>query len=81
MTIEYELVKKFEDKGLRCGNEVIIFKNFCDEFISACQLASLAIIGIESFYLLHSGRVKPEMGEIGDFSSVYADDMAGYVKK
>ena len=67
---EFELMKAFDNKGVICGNELIVFKEFCNDFINAAKLAGLVVIGIEGFHLLKDGSVKPNMDEIADFSDI-----------
>jgi len=70
MTDEAELLKAFEDKGVSYGNELIIYRESCNDFIQASKLAGLAVIGIEGFHLLQNGSVKPNVDEIADFSDI-----------
>src|SRR3989344_2310072 len=76
-----KLLKAFEAKGVGYGQELIIFKPFCNEFIQASRLAGLAIIGIDGFYLLQDGSVKPNIDEIADFSDVEASSLDEYINK
>lgn len=80
MNDDTDLQKAFEDKGVNCGGELIIYKEYCGLFVQATKRAGLAVIGIEGFYLLISGDVKPNMEEIADFSGIECNDYCKYVE-
>lgn len=81
MTSETELLVEYEAKGILNGGELIVFKEFCTDFVSACRLAGLAITGIEGFYLLQDRFIKPNMEEIADFSGIKADELDRYIEE
>ena len=80
MTNETELLRTFNDKGVRYGNELIVLKKFCSDFINACRLARLGVIGIEGYYLLEDGSVKPNLDEIADFSDIEDGNVDVYIE-
>jgi len=80
MRDEADLLSEFNEKGVRYGNELIVFKNFCSEFINACRLARLGVVGVEGFYLLEDGRVRPNLEEVADFSDIEDDNLDRYVE-
>jgi fructose-1-phosphate kinase PfkB-like protein len=81
MNFETQLLKAFEFKGVACGQELIVFKEFCNDFIKTSKRSGLAVIGIEGFHLLQNGSIKPNMDEIADFSDVEADVWEDYIEK
>lgn len=80
MTSEAELLRAFNDKGVRYGNELIVLKEFCSEFINASRLARLGVVGVEGFYLPKNGNVRPNLDEVADFSDIENDNFDGYVE-
>lgn len=81
MNVEVDLLKKFNQKGVRYGVELIILKQFCEEFIASCEQADLAIIGIEGFYLNADGNIMPNLGEITDFSEINSENWYTYLQQ
>lgn len=79
MNTETNLIKKYLDKGVLYGNELIIRKVFCDEFISSSKSLGLAVVGIEGFNQLKDGNMQPNMDEIADFSEIEANDWDEYL--
>ena len=81
MADEAELLKAFEDKGVVCGSELIVLKDFCNDFMQASKLAGFAVIGIEGFHLLIDGSVQPDIDEIADFSDIEGGkNLDGYIE-
>jgi hypothetical protein len=80
MTDEADLLREFNDKGVLYGNELIVFKEFCSDFINACRLARLGVVGVEGCYLLEDGGVKPNLDEVADFSDIEDDNFDGYIE-
>lgn len=81
MKTEVELVKDFATKGVSYGQELIVLKEFCGEFVESSRQARLVIVGIEGFHLLSNGAVKPNLDEIADFSDLDTEDWDQYVEK
>ena len=76
-----KLIYEYIDKGVRYGGELIVSKQFCDEFISSCELVNLAIIGIEGFLFYEDETVEPVLDEIADFSDISSDNWQEYLEK
>jgi hypothetical protein len=81
MNVEAQLLKAFEFKGVVYGQELIVFKKFCNDFIQTSRRAGLAVIGIEGFHILQDGSIKPNMDEIADFSDIEAGIWDEYIEK
>ena len=81
MTDEAKLLKCFESKGVIYGDELIVLKKFCTEFMQASKLAGFAVIGIEGFYLFKDGSVKPNIEEVADFSDIESVFFNEYIEK
>ncbi|MBL4906774.1 MAG: hypothetical protein JKX94_04920 [Sneathiella sp.] len=77
---ETELLRSFKMKGVGNGQELIIYKQFCLNFIKACKQAELAIIGIDGFYILNDGSIRPNLDEIADFSDVEAKKFVDFTE-
>ena len=67
---EADLLESFSGQGVFCGTELIVKKVYCGDFMQASKSAGFAVIGIEGFYLLKDGSVKPNLDEIADFSDI-----------
>ncbi|ADZ90139.1 hypothetical protein [Marinomonas mediterranea] len=67
---EADLISLFNDKGVFCGSEFIVNRAYCGDFLQASKSAGFAVIGIEGFYLLKDGSLKPNLDEIADFSDI-----------
>jgi len=78
MKSETELMQSFDGKGVKSGEELIVFKEYCREFVNECENAGFAVLGIEGFFLLQDGHVKPNLDEIADFSDVHAGSWDEY---
>jgi hypothetical protein len=78
MKSEAELMQSFGRKGVKSGEELIVFKEYCREFVRECENAGFAVLGIEGFFLLQNGHVKPNLDEIADFSDVQAGSWDEY---
>ena len=81
MINEVDLLKKYNQKGVLYGDELIILKEFCEEFIASCEHADLAIIGIEGFYLFSDGNIMPNLDEITDFSEINSENWYTYLQQ
>ena len=81
MTEEEKLLKKFESKGVYCGDELIVFKEFCRDYIYACKVSGFAVIGIEGFQLYEDGRVQPILDEISDFSDIEYSSFSDHIEE
>ncbi|WP_353666554.1 hypothetical protein [Marinomonas sp. THO17] len=75
--MEVDLLKPFNGKGVFCDGEFIVYKAHCAAFLQASKSAGFAVIGIEGFYLLKDGSVKPNLDEIADFSDIKNGDRLG----
>jgi len=80
MTEEAKLLKLFESKGVFFGNELIVFKEFCRDFIYASKVSGFAVIGIEGFQLFEDGSIKPILNEISDFSDIVHGNVDDYME-
>lgn len=78
---ETDLLELFNDKGFPCGDEFIVNKTYCCDFVKASKSAGFAVIGIDGFHLLEDGSVKPNLNEIADFSDIDAgNDLGEYIE-
>ncbi|MCP4037284.1 MAG: hypothetical protein GY733_10135 [bacterium] len=68
-TTEERIQEAFADVGTAQGGEFHVPASAADRYIDACVQASLAIVGIEVFRL-EGRRLRPDLGQIADFSSV-----------
>jgi hypothetical protein len=81
MTEEAKLLKLFESKGVFFGNELIVFKEFCRDFISASKVSGFAVLGIEGFQFFEDGSIKPVLNEISDFSDVEYSNVDDHIEE
>ncbi len=71
----------FKDKGVFCDDELIVNKAHSSTFLNASKYAGFAVIGIEGFYLLNDGSIKPNLDEIADFSDIEEEnDFCEYIE-
>ena len=80
LTDEAKLLKLFESKGVFFGNELIVFKEFCRDFVYASKVSGFAVIGIEGFQLFEDGSIKPILNEISDFSDIVRGNVDDYME-
>jgi hypothetical protein len=75
------LLKRFQSRGFKVGQELAIYPKYLHAFLDDSDRADLAIIGIEGINKLHNGLVVPCVEEIVDFSSISADTWESYREK
>ncbi|MCL2779809.1 MAG: hypothetical protein FWD73_17600 [Polyangiaceae bacterium] len=69
-TAEKRIQEAFASVGLEYGGEFFILASTADRYIDACVQESLAIGGIEAFWL-QGKKLKPNLNQIADFSSIF----------
>jgi len=68
MKNEQKLLKLYENKGFILDNEeIIIFKEYCLDYIQSCKKSNLIILGIDGYYL-EDPIIRVNTLEIFDFS-------------
>ncbi len=70
---EDRLHQEFADAGTRRGQEFYVPPSAVGSFIDACVRESLAIAGLEVFWL-QGVQLKPDLSRIADFSSLLAGE-------
>ena len=73
MNKEQELLKLYSNKGFIIDNEeIIIFKEYCLDYIQSCKKSNLIILGIDGYYL-EDTIIRVNALEIFDFSKTQKD--------
>ncbi|CAA6812406.1 MAG: Unknown protein [uncultured Sulfurovum sp.] len=78
MNTAIEIYKLFQTKGILVDKEIIIFKNYCHDFIESCKDLELTILGIDGF-AIKNNRTYVNTTEISDFSKTKEDIENCYV--
>jgi hypothetical protein len=72
---EERLQQAFADVGTERGGDFYVPAAAASRYIDACVRESLAIAGVEVFRL-EEGKLKPNLNQIADFSSIFSDKEA-----
>jgi len=73
MNKEKEIFKLYQSKGRIIDNEeIIIFKEYCLDYIESCEKLRLTILGIDG-YILEDNYIMVNTIEISDFSKTKED--------
>ena len=79
MLTESEITDRFRPKGTKRGEELFLSLSHAVALLELCDRNSIAIIGIEGFFL-RDGDLHPRLDEIADYSSAVADAWDSFVR-